>query len=247
MRTLSESLVQEGNDNRIGQDNERKDMPFKPSSNLSNQIARHISDQIIHANLKPGERIIEGKFGRELGVSQAPLREAMLLLEKDGLVEILPRRGVRVTSLTKAHVEDLYDILTELYTLLMRKLVEGITDESTRQIEIAINNLEWNAKVHDIEGYYHAIFELGATALQCVGMPLLNRIITEIWPSKRRVEYHITVMRRDELEQNAMLFRQAFQYALAGDEERAVQAVRKYTQGEKSFALAHVPFDAQLI
>ena len=51
-------------------------------------------------------------------------------------------------------------------------------------------------------------------------------------------------MRKDELEQNANLLRQAFQHALEGDGESAVKDVRAYVQGEKSYALAHVCFES---
>ena len=191
MLAFSIGLVHKGS-NAIKPHDERNDMPFKPPATLANQIAEHISDLIIHARLKPGERIIEDKLARELGVSRAPLREAMRLIEKDGLVELMPRHGVRVAALTRAHVEDLYDILTELYAMLMRKLVDGITEDSTRRIEAAVKNLERSGKQHDVEGYYHAIFELGTVALGCVDVPLLSRIVTELWPAKRRVEYTIS-------------------------------------------------------
>lgn len=218
-------------------------MSFIPSTNLADQIARHLSELIIHAELKPGERIIEDKLARELGVSRSPLREALRMLEKDGLVELMPRHGVRVTVFTRAHVESLYDILTALYDLLVRKLVACADDECIRLIDASINDLERCARDHDVEGYYNAIFAFGAAALQCVHMPLLERMVTDLWPSKRRVEYYITTLRRDDLVQNAQLFRQAYQHALKGDGERAAQAVRTYTQGEKEFALTHVPLE----
>lgn len=218
-------------------------MSFTPSDNLADQIARHLSELIIRAEFKPGERIIEDKLAREMGVSRSPLREALRMLEKDGLVELMPRHGVRVTSINREHVACIYDILTELYALLVRKLFECVTDESVHQIDDAIRKLEKCARDHNVEGYYNAIFEFGTIALKCVNMPLLERMITDLWPSKRRVEYYITGLRRNDLVQNADIFRKGYDYALKGDGERAVQAVRSYTQGEKEYALKHVPID----
>lgn len=216
-------------------------MPFTPSANLAHQIARDLGDRIIHTELKPGERIIEEKLARELGVSISPLREALRILEKDGLVELKPRRGTSVTVLTRAHVACMYDILTELYALVVRNLIECATDDAVRQVDAAIKDLERCAQRHDVEGYYNAIFDFGAVALQCVRMPLLERMIMELWPTKRRVEYHMAALRRNDLVENANLFRQTFQYLLAGDVERAVQTFRTYTQGEKEYALKHIP------
>jgi DNA-binding GntR family transcriptional regulator len=218
-------------------------MSFTPSDNLADQIARHLSERIIRAEFKPGERIIEDKLAREMGVSRSPLREALRMLEKDGLVELMPRHGVRVTPISREHIACIYDILTELYALLVRKLFECVTDDVVNQIDESIKKLESSAKEHNVEGYYNAIFEFGAVALRCVNMPLLERMITDLWPSKRRVEYYITELRRNDLVQNADIFRQGYNYALKGDGERAVQAVRAYTQGEKEYALKHVPID----
>lgn len=217
-------------------------MSFKPSDKLSHQIAQHIGHRIISGQLKGGERLIEGKLARELGVSYHPLREAMLLLEKDGLVEIVPRRGVRVTPLTRVCVDNLYDILTELYTLLMRWIVQRITDEYAHKAEKVIKKLEDSAREHHVEGYYNALSELGGLALACVDLPLLNRMLTEIWPAKRRIDYHVAVMRRDDLGQSAMLLRRAFRHVLTGDGASAVEVIRTYVQGEKANALANICF-----
>jgi DNA-binding GntR family transcriptional regulator len=215
-------------------------MSFTPSDNLADQIAKHLSEKIIRAEFKPGERIIEDKLARELGVSRSPLREALRMLEKEGLVELMPRHGVRVTTINRDHVACIYDILTELYALLVRRLFECVTDDIVHQIDEAIIKLERCAKEHNVEGYYNALFDFGAVALRCVNMPLLERMITDLWPSKRRVEYYITGLRRNDLVQNAKLFRQGYKYALAGDGESVVRAIRIYTQGEKEYALKYI-------
>ncbi len=219
-------------------------MSFTPSDNLADQIAKHLSEKIIRTEFKPGERIIEDKLARELGVSRSPLREALRMLEKEGLVELMPRHGVRVTTINRDHVACIYDILTELYALLARRLFECINDDIVRQNDEAIKKLEQCAKEHNVEGYYNALFDLGAVALRLVNIPLLERMITDLWPSKRRVEYYITGLRCNDLVQNAKLFRQGYKYALSGDGERVVQAIRTYTQGEKEYALKYIHLDA---
>jgi len=103
--------------------------------------------------------------------------------------------------------------------------------------------MERCAKKHDIEGYYDATFLFGTVALQFIQAPLLERIILELWPTKRRLEYYITSLRKEELVENVLLFRQAFQHASAGDAENAALFIKAYMQKQKYFALAHVPLD----
>lgn len=218
-------------------------MTFTPSMNLAYQVAQYISEKIIRAELKPGERIVEDKLARELNVSRIPLREALRLLEKDGLVELTPRRGVKVTALTRMNIEYTYDILSELYSLLLRKLVAVADEECFKEIDTAIEELERHAETHDVEGYYNAIFNFGIVALKFLKAPLLEKVITDLWPSKRRVEYYITNMRKEVLIKNARLFRQAYELARSGDAERASLSIRTYMQGQKEYALAHAPLD----
>jgi DNA-binding GntR family transcriptional regulator len=68
-------------------------MQAHDTESLSEQIAKHISEQIIRGELVEGERIQELRIAAELDVSRGSVREALLLLERTHLIEIYPRRG----------------------------------------------------------------------------------------------------------------------------------------------------------
>jgi DNA-binding GntR family transcriptional regulator len=65
---------------------------------------------ILSGRSDPGERLVEEQLTRRLGISRAPLREAMRLLAQQGLVEHTPRRGVRVATLSDDDVRELYEV-----------------------------------------------------------------------------------------------------------------------------------------
>jgi DNA-binding GntR family transcriptional regulator len=65
---------------------------------------------ILSGRSDPGERLVEEQLTRRLGISRAPLREAMRLLAQQGLVEHIPRRGVRVATLSDDDVRELYEV-----------------------------------------------------------------------------------------------------------------------------------------
>ena len=65
---------------------------------------------ILSGRTDPGERLVEEQLTRRLGISRAPLREAMRLLAQQGLVEHIPRRGARVATLSDDDVRELYEI-----------------------------------------------------------------------------------------------------------------------------------------
>jgi DNA-binding GntR family transcriptional regulator len=65
---------------------------------------------ILSGRNDPGERLVEEQLTRRLGISRAPLREAMRLLAQQGLVEHIPRRGARVATLSDEDVQELYEV-----------------------------------------------------------------------------------------------------------------------------------------
>jgi GntR family transcriptional regulator, rspAB operon transcriptional repressor len=80
----------------------------KPSGlRLVDDVAHSIEDAILAARMRPGERLIETKLCDELGVSRTTLREALLILERRGLVRGEPRRGTFVTRLAREDAVDL--------------------------------------------------------------------------------------------------------------------------------------------
>ena len=78
---------------------EIKKIKFRPI-NLLEQVTSAISDAILDGVFKGGERLVETELQRQFQVSRSPIRESFINLEKKGLIEIIPRKGVFVKKLT---------------------------------------------------------------------------------------------------------------------------------------------------
>jgi DNA-binding GntR family transcriptional regulator len=91
---------------------------------LPEQIAARLSERIVSGACAPGQRIMEQAVAAEFAVSRGPVREALRLLEKNGLVTILPRRGAQVTNLSIAEVKEIFDIRAMLNGLRDRLIAE---------------------------------------------------------------------------------------------------------------------------
>lgn len=79
---------------------------------LSEQVYQYLREQMSIGDLFPGSIINIGKISKQLGISKTPLRDALIHLEVEGFVTILPRRGVKVNSLTLSDVKNAYDALS---------------------------------------------------------------------------------------------------------------------------------------
>lgn len=91
---------------------------------LVEQIATRLSERIVTGAYAPGQRIMEQAVADEFQVSRGPVRESLRLLEKDGLVTILARRGALVTKLSIDEVREIFDIRAMLNGLRDRAIAE---------------------------------------------------------------------------------------------------------------------------
>src|SRR5690348_14989622 len=129
---------------------------------LAEQVAARLSDRITAGIYAPGRRVLEQEVSAEFAVSRGPVREALRLLEKDGLVTILPRRGAQVTRLSIAEVREIFDIRAALNGLRDRQVAESADRERVLPaLEQAVGALERLATDPSrADEYVEAVFEL---------------------------------------------------------------------------------------
>jgi DNA-binding GntR family transcriptional regulator len=77
---------------------------------LSDQVATFLREEIYRGQLMPGQRLLELELCEQLDVSRAPLREALLALQRDGLVEMRPHRGATVSTFSDDDIEEIYEL-----------------------------------------------------------------------------------------------------------------------------------------
>ena len=88
-----------------------------------------LRDSILEGHLKPGEMLNEATLAKELGISRTPLREALLELSVQGLIKILPRKGVQINYFTERDVEEVF----ELRKIIELAAVDKLTHLTNRQ------------------------------------------------------------------------------------------------------------------
>ena len=111
-----------------------QDGALEPAS-LVELSVRRLRHEILSGVLPPGERLIEEQLTSRFGISRAPLREALRELAQQGLVEHLPRRGVRVADLSALEVDELFGLrnVLERYAMTLAlplpdtRSIDGLT------------------------------------------------------------------------------------------------------------------------
>jgi len=108
----------------------------------SARLVDFIGSKILEGEMPPGTRLTEASLAEELGVSRAPLREALLKLEERQLIERVPYSGMRVAKLSQADILQMYEIREVLEGLACRKAAARISAEEIHRLKEYIDASE---------------------------------------------------------------------------------------------------------
>ena len=102
---------------------------------LRDVVFQTLREAILRGDLKPGERLMELHLASKLGVSRTPIREAIHMLQQEGLVVTVPRRGAEVAKMTEKDMEDVLLIREALEILAVQLACDNITEEQILLLE----------------------------------------------------------------------------------------------------------------
>ncbi len=131
----------------------------KPAVLVEN-VSRILSEAILEGTLKEGDQLIEADLKDQFGISRSPLREAFRVLEKKGLVEIVPRKGTFVKEISRRDIEEHFPVRSVLEGLAAREAYQRITDEDLEEMTLAFENMRQAADNNDAKAYWehHSLF-----------------------------------------------------------------------------------------
>lgn len=167
-------------------------MHLDDMESLSEQIAKHIGEQIITGELVEGERIQELRIAKELDVSRGSVREALLLLERTHLIHIYPRRGAIVSDMSVQQIRGLFDSSVLVLSYIVQRICETWRVHEAALLQDLLAQLEDFVLQGDAEKFYDALFEYLADQHDMVANPYLMKFYKELLPSIRR-SYFLTL------------------------------------------------------
>jgi DNA-binding GntR family transcriptional regulator len=112
-------------------------------------VSEYIRDKIISGELKSGDRIIETAVAKSVGVSQAPVREALRELEVMGLVKLVPYKGCYVLPINKNKLQQVYGLRTVLECFAVEQGIENMSNEAISKMEKYVEIMNVAAKEGD--------------------------------------------------------------------------------------------------
>ncbi len=195
---------------------------IKTVRDLRGEVYRILREGIANRTLPPGTRLIETELVEELGVSRTPIREALNQLSKEGMVEIIPRRGTFVKRWSLAEVIEI---------LLLREVLEGLAARlaTSRMTEEEIDRLA--RYMDDYEqgklDYTEADKRFHEDIVEACGMPRLIELIRNIYDSLQMMDFLSSSFRsKKRIRESVAEHRRVIEALRTGDKDLVERAMR---------------------
>jgi DNA-binding GntR family transcriptional regulator len=210
------------------------------SRSASAAASEVIREAIIDGRLAPGRRLKEEELARELGMSRTPVREALLMLQSEGLVESLPRRGAFVRSYAVDELDEMYQLRAVLEGYAARRAATRISPEDVVRLEDScarfdrlrveddlLDLVQENLFFHNVILEAAASDRLGPMVRKVIDIPLVYKSFYWYSPEQKLISEHY--------------HKQLTRALRVGDAERAELIMREHVLEARDFLLAQLP------
>ena len=158
---------------------------------LRDVVFHTLREAILKGELTPGERLMELQLASKLGVSRTPIREAIRMLEQEGLAVTIPRKGAEVAKMTEKDMEDVLQIREALDELAVSIACEQMTTEQLEELRHTMHEFAEYTKSGDVKKIAEVDVKFHDIIYQSTGNPklvnMLNNLREQMY--RYRVEY----------------------------------------------------------
>lgn len=205
-------------------------------SSLRNKVYSTIKKRILNGEYPPEYSLIELKLSDEFGVSRTPVREALRQLELDGLVHLVPNKGVFVAEITSKDISDIYEMRMLIEGLGSRWAAKTITDEEKAKMKEILDLCEFYTikkeynKVLEFDGRFHDVIFKASKSNP------LNLILKQLHEFIQRAR-KASLFSPGRAEAAFIEHKAIYEAIASGDEDLAEQLTREHIQRAKESLL----------
>lgn len=213
--------------------------PVADSASLPMLIANSVRTAILTGVLRPEEKINEEALAGAFETSRTPVREALRLLEQEGLISVLSRRGAWVTPLLPEDAVDTYVCRAHLYGLAARLAAMRHQDGDVAKLHALMEELDGAVEVEDPQLYLQIMARINDTIISVSGNPHIRVALKPL--DLKAVRYrHISVLLPDRLLQSRQNYARIISAIQNREPDSAEQAARTAIAEAGEALLAHL-------
>jgi DNA-binding GntR family transcriptional regulator len=185
------------------------------------QAYQEIRRRILDNYYAPGHQVLELELAADLGMSRTPVREALVRLQNERFVQIIPRHGMRVVPLSIQELREVYEVLTALELTAIDRLARSRPGAGTLEaINRALDDMDRALRKQDIDGWVKADEAFHRTLVQLSGNSRLAAMADSLWEQGHRART-TTVRLRSSLSLSNREHRAVVRAIRRGDVRRA--------------------------
>ena len=153
-------------------------------------VYQSLRGAIMRGELAPGQRLVIDEIGRQLQVSAIPIREALQLLQSEGLVQSAPHVGATVTPISEDEVHEVFAIMEGLETVGVREAARRLDDEGIAQLSGVVAEMDAAIAARDFERWAALNSNLHRAINDIARMPLLREMTDRVLSRWERLRRH---------------------------------------------------------
>lgn len=147
---------------------------------IANQVYEAVREAIFRGEMTPGSHLSEVYLSDQLGVSRAPIREALLQLEAEGIVELVPNKGAFVKGLSYKEIEEIYTARSLLEGYAAASAADHATPDDINKIVKAAEKAKQMAGIGDLRKTLDADFDFHRLVWSVSGHSLIKSILEKL-------------------------------------------------------------------
>ncbi len=218
--------------------------PLDAGATFRNQVYRRLKQAIIQMDIydHPGDvRLDERQLSGLLGVSRTPIREALTLLEQEGLVRLEPRRGIYVVRKTKTEIIEMIIAWAALESMATRLAAERATEEDIGTLWDIFRSFEEQAPSDNIQEYSDANIEFHKAIIRLSRARILETLTDNLFIHMRAIR-KLSIRQDNRAEQSMQEHRDIIRALERRDGELAERLAREHTLGLAAHVERHGDF-----
>jgi DNA-binding GntR family transcriptional regulator len=204
---------------------------------LQQRVYEHLRAEILEGRLEPGTELAEVALSEQLGVSRGPIREAIGRLAAEGLVNVRPRRGAVVRSLSKEEFLELYQVREALERMAVQLAVPRLTAAQLDELAALNVMMDASAARDDVQGFFEANVAFHERLLEASGNDKLQALYRQLLGQLGRYRLRSLTL-RGNLQRSVSEHAAILRAAKRGDADRAAQLMAEHIRVPQRRALA---------
>jgi DNA-binding GntR family transcriptional regulator len=153
----------------------------------ANLAYQKLKQLVLDGTLPAGAQMLEQEAAARLGMSRTPVREAMVRLRQEGIVEIRPRRGMRVLPISAADMAEIYEVLTALEgTAAEAAARRGIPARQLSVLRSAVRDMDRALEKDDLTAWAEADERFHSHLVELSGNQRLIQMVAQLWDQAHR-------------------------------------------------------------